>query len=156
MKLFLILLKLFTIIVVTGCIIVTIALVIFYQNLKSNTPQLSYLAQKVGKPTFAMAFNYTKSANNQLFNFSKNLGLVNNRVKEANEPPTRNIGAQGFLISDIQPQNSSKIFTIVDNILNDLLSSTESQDDVYLYNPIIFRNNFRIFPNKTGKMNGFV
>ncbi len=141
MKLFVILLKLFTIIVVTGCCITTIALVIFYQNLKSNTPQLSYLAQKVGKPTFAMAFNYTKSANNQLFNFSKNLGLENNKAKEIIEPPTKNIGAQGFLIFDIQPQNSAKIFTIVDNILNDILSSTESQDDVYLYNPIIFRNN---------------
>ena len=110
-------------------------ILILYQNLKSATPQLSSLAQRVGKPTFAVAFNYTTNTDRQLYQFSKNIGLENNPRTQQSLPPLGNIGARGFFIVDLQPQYSDKPFNTLDNILNDLLTTSESSDENEFFDP---------------------
>lgn len=107
-----------------GILIITIiiALSILYQNLKSSTPQLSSIAQRVGKPAFAIAFNYSKNTDRQLYQFSKNIGLENNPRTQQPIPPLGEIGARGFFIVDMLPQYSEKIFSTLDEVLNDFLS----------------------------------
>jgi hypothetical protein len=115
--------------------ITLVTVLILYQNLKSATPQLSSLAQRVGKPTFAVAFNYTTNTDRQLYQFSKNIGLENNPRTQQPVPPLGEIGARGFFIVDLQPQYSDKPFNTLDNILNDLLTSSESSDENEFFDP---------------------
>ncbi len=116
------------------CLTLTTVLVL-YQNLKSATPQLSNLAKRVGKPTFAVAFNYTTNTDRQLYEFSKNIGLENNPRTQQPVPPLGEIGARGFFIVDLQPQYSDKPFDTLDNILNDLLTTSESSEENEFFEP---------------------
>lgn len=123
-------------IILTSLIFITFAVVLaLYQNLKSETPQLSNLAQRVGKPTFAVAFNYSTNTDRQLYQFSKNIGLENNPRTQQPVPPLGEIGARGFFIVDLQPQYSNKTFNTLDNILNDLLTSSEFSDENEFFDP---------------------
>lgn len=112
-----------------------IILLILYQNLKSETPQLSDIAKRVGNPAFAIAYNYTVNTDKQLYQFSKNIGLENNPRTQQQPPPLGEIGARGFFIVDLQPQYSDTSFKILDNILNDFLTTTESSNENEFFDP---------------------
>ena len=129
------LLKILILFVTLILFIITAIITYLYLNLKSNTPTLSHIAQKVGKPTFAVAFNYTVNTDRQLYQFSKNIGLENNPRTQQPVPPIGEIGARGFFILDIYPQFSEKIITSLDNILNDFLSTSESLDENEFFDP---------------------
>ncbi|MGY3803267.1 hypothetical protein ACWNT8_04280 [Pigmentibacter ruber] len=107
----------------------------FFINMKAETPALSDIAQKVGQPTFAFAFNYTTETDKQLYLFSKNIGLENNPRTQQNTPPIGEIGAKGFFVFNLFPTNSDKAIIALDNILNDFLTSSEAIDDNEFFDP---------------------
>lgn len=127
--------KIFIFIITLIIIAITGVFTYLYLNLKTNTPTLASLAQKVGKPTFAMAFNYTTNTDRQLYQFSKNIGLENNPRTQQTVPPLGEIGARGFLILDLQPRYSDKIISSLDNILDDFLSASENLDENEFFDP---------------------
>ena len=105
-----------------------VTLIFLYQSLKSDTPLLSNLAQRVGKPAFAVAFNYTAKTDKQFYLFSKNLSLENNPRTQQSMPPLGEIGARGFFIADLHPKYSDKPLNTLDSILNDFLSTSEESE----------------------------
>lgn len=127
--------------------LITVALVLtaiyFLFHLKSETPALSEIAQKVGQPTFAMAFNYTVDTDKQLYLFSKNIGLENNPRTQQIVPPIGELGAKGFFIFDVHPKNSDKAIIALDNILNDFLASSETFEDNEFFDPEPLGNEIR-------------
>lgn len=92
-----------------------------YQNLRYSTPSLSDLAQNLDSFSSAMAFNYSKNIDKQLYLFSKNIGLENNPYTKQKKPVEGNIGANGFFIFDIQSSHSKNLFNKLDTVLNDAL-----------------------------------
>ncbi|WGL58528.1 hypothetical protein QEJ31_08240 [Pigmentibacter sp. JX0631] len=107
----------------------------FFLNMKAETPALSEIAQKIGQPTFAFAFNYTTETDKQLYLFSKNIGLENNPRTQQNSPPTGELGAKGFFVFNMFPANSDKAIIALDNILKDFLTSSETIDDNEFFDP---------------------
>ncbi|APJ02593.1 hypothetical protein [Silvanigrella aquatica] len=142
----------FIFIVISFLITVTFVTLIFlYQNLKSETPPLSSLAKRIGKPAFAVAFNYTANTDRQLYEFSKNIGLENNPRTQQSLPPLGDVGARGFFIFDLQPQYSDKSFETLENILNDFLTSSESSIENEFFDPSPIKNEIYdkiIFPDE--------
>ncbi|MES2614487.1 MAG: hypothetical protein V4591_03630, partial [Bdellovibrionota bacterium] len=104
----------FTIAMLVWCLFV-------YQNLRSSTPTLSDLVQKLDSFSTAIAFNYSRNVDKQLYLFSKNIGLENNPYTQQTEPKEGNIGANGFLIFDVRPSYSEVLFHKLDNVLNEAL-----------------------------------
>ncbi|KAB8030756.1 hypothetical protein [Fluviispira multicolorata] len=110
----------------TIILIITCFVFYLYQIVQNNTPQLSDLAKKSGKPAFAITYNYPKSFNQQLYHFSKNMGLVETNSKQT-LPPTSNVGSTGFFILDIKPQNSKRMIKKLDEVLSDFLNFIDEE-----------------------------
>lgn len=104
-----------------------------YQNLRYSTPSLSDLAQNLNSFSTAVAFNYSRNIDKQLYLFSKNIGLENNPHTRQEEPKEGDIGANGFFILDVRPGQSKILFHKLDDVLNDALdfltSSSEASSD---------------------------
>src|SRR6185312_461185 len=86
----------FLIVIALGCCLFV------YQELRFSTPSLSKLAQKLDPFSTAIAFNYSKNIDKQLYLFSKNIGLENNPNTKQEEPTEGDIGANGFFIFDVK------------------------------------------------------
>lgn len=121
----------------------TLIFIYFIFQLKAETPTLFEIAQKVGQPTFAVAFNYNTETDKQLYLFSKNIGLENNPRTQQNAPPIGRLGAKGFFILDLHPKNTDKAIIALDNILNDFLTSSESLDENEFFDPEILSNEIK-------------
>jgi hypothetical protein len=114
-----------------------IGLVVYmYQNLRFSTPSLLELAQSIPKFSSALAYNYSKNIDKQLYLFSKNIGLENNPYTQQSIPKEGELGATGFLVFDIKPQFSSILFQKIDNLLNEYFNIIE-QSNANISNSII-------------------
>jgi hypothetical protein len=92
-----------------------------YQSLRYSSPSLISLANKIPPFSSAFVFNYSKEIDKQMYMFSKNIGLEKNPLTKQTEPPLTNIGADGFIIFDINPMVSKNLFKKIDVLLNDTL-----------------------------------
>jgi hypothetical protein len=104
-----------------------LSFIFLYQNLISATPQLSVLAQKVGQPVFAIAFNYLKTNKNKLHFIQKTQNLERNIYQKNFTPFLEDLEARGFFIFDIEPRHSKNLFLALDEILNDFLNFIDTE-----------------------------
>lgn len=93
---------------------VFICAVYLHHKLQVENQNISNLARNITPPTSAFIFNYSKSLDSQIEAFSKNLGLWENPKKVAKPK----LGANGFMVFDIDPAQANDIFLDFDDILS--------------------------------------
>lgn len=110
-------------------LVLLIVSLFLWEILRYKTPSLSELSKNLEPFSSALVFNYSKQIDNQMSEFSQNLGLESHSIKQEEESSKDDLGANGFVVFDVRPVFSKLLFEKLDHVLSDALDFLEQASD---------------------------